>query len=74
MTHQEIIDRLEAAAREHGVRAAASRAVFEKERSSLQELCGGLGHLFGYASMTSAVLGCRQCLCCGESAQPSKVV
>jgi hypothetical protein len=46
MTHQEIIDRLEALGRSHSAAHKAELARIEKERESLQELCGGLGHFF----------------------------
>lgn len=46
MTHQDIIDRLEALYREFSKAFAVEQARIKKERESLQELCGGIGHFF----------------------------
>ena len=72
ITHQDIIDRLEALGTEDSAAYKAEKARQEKERSSLQELCGGLGHLFAKDKSGFRVLeNTRYCVYC-YSAEPKK--
>ena len=57
ITHQDIIDRLEALGTEYSAAYKAERARQEKERASLQELCGGLGHFFAKDKSGLGILG-----------------
>lgn len=46
MNHQDIADRLDALRREESAAYKIEKARIEKERESLRELCGGIGHIF----------------------------
>ena len=46
ITHQDIIDRLETLGNEYSAAYKAEKARQERERASIEELCGGLGHFF----------------------------
>jgi len=63
MTHQEIIDRREAIARERYRLIMAQQAKFDAESRSLEELCGGIGHIHGDAPFFNG--GGRCCVVCG---------
>lgn len=68
MTRQDIIDRLESLGVEHSVAYKAERARIEKERESLQELCGGLGHFFA-KDKAGPLFSCddsRVCIFCAK--------
>ena len=72
ITHQQIADRVVAidAEQRTAERAAAAIAAkpYERERASLQELCGGIGHVFVHPQF--ALLGSgRRCAAC-ELAEP----
>lgn len=72
VTHQDIIDRLEALGTEYSAAYNIERARQEKERTSLLELCGGLGHF--YANDKSGLfihLDARFCVYC-NAAEPGK--
>ena len=65
ITHQDIIDRLEKLGKEHGAAYAAEQARQRKERASLQELCGGIGHLYAKSDWLNSVLARgRSCVFC----------
>ena len=59
VTHQDIADRIEALGREHSKAYEIERARINAERSSLQELCGGVGHIWGSSELF--VLTARRC-------------
>lgn len=66
MTHQDIIDRMEALGREYGAAYRAEQARISKEKESLQELCGGIGHFFATPQTLHFEQG-RQCVFCRKS-------
>ena len=63
MTHQEIVDRMEALGVESSAAYREAMARINKERESLQELCGGLGHVWGAPPLWKAG-GYRACVVC----------
>ena len=63
-THQEIIDRLEQLGREHGIAYDAEIARQKSERASLQELCGGIGHIYAKNRGLGFLGSTRQCVFC----------
>lgn len=67
MNHQDIVNRVEALGKERGAAYAAELARIDKERASLLELCGGLGHVFKYPDFLVMPAECRyrSCVCCG---------
>ena len=72
ITHQDIIDRLEALGTEYSAAYKVEKARQEKERASLQELCGGLGHFFAKdKSFPNVLREQRFCVYC-NSAEPKK--
>lgn len=78
MTHQEIIDRIEGVTREQAKawKVVSDRA--RKEVESLQELCGGLGHIFALSrhGVFDTCEG-RRCVFCGAygpHAEPQEAV
>ena len=65
ITHQNIIDRLEALGTEHSKAYEAEQDRQRKERASLQELCGGVGHFYTKADWPmSSLSGTRSCVFC----------
>ena len=72
ITHQDIIDRLEALGTEYGAAYKIEQARQEKERASLQELCGGLGHFYAKdKSDLGFFRNTRSCVYC-NAAEPGK--
>ena len=71
MTHQDIIDRMEALGLEHSAAYKAERARIAKERESLQELCGGLGHFWRGSPEAFLAPDLRRCVFC-DAAEPAK--
>ena len=72
ITHQDIIDRLEALGNEYSAAYKAEKARQEKERDSLKELCGGLGHFYAKDRSTFGILrNARSCVYC-NAAEPVK--
>ena len=68
ITHQDIIDRLEALGSEHGAAYKVEKARQEKERASLEELCGGIGHFFAKDKSSLGFLrSSRFCVYCNAS-------
>ena len=68
ITHQDIIDRLEALGIEHSAAYKAETAKQEKERASLEELCGGIGHFFAKDRSVFGFMGSsRICVYCNAS-------
>lgn len=67
ITHQEIIDRMESLGREHSAAYAAELARIDKERESLRELCGGIGHFFARTSDPFLIYGGKRvCVFCRQ--------
>ena len=65
ITHQNIIDRLDALGTEHSKAYEAEQARQRKERASLQELCGGIGHFYAKADgPMSGLSSTRSCVFC----------
>ena len=72
ITHQDIIDRLETLGNEYSAAYRAEQARQEKERDSIKELCGGLGHFFAKDRSTFGIRrNARVCVYCNAS-EPSK--
>lgn len=65
ITHQDIVDRIEALGRERSEAYERESQRIERERTSLQELCGSLGHAYGEPRGTFRVLNTRECVVCG---------
>lgn len=67
MTHQDIIDRMEALGKEHTAAYKAEVARIDKEKESLQELCGAIseGHFFAKRNSLMWPSGFRYCCFCG---------
>jgi len=66
MTHQDVIDRMEGLNREHSKAYEIECARIRKEKESLQELCGGLGHFFKDDAEWPLNLSGRRCVFCGK--------
>ena len=65
ITHQDIIDRLEKLGKENSAAYATELARQRKERASLQELCGGIGHFYTKSDWPISALGRdRSCVFC----------
>lgn len=69
ITHQDIVDRIADLASQQFDAWKAEQARIAKERESLQELCGGLGHIFGEPkpfalNPASDAFGGRRCVFC----------
>lgn len=70
ITHQDIVDRLEALATEQSEAYLKESARIDKERESLREACGGIGHVYRNGDLHTLVLArfsknLRQCVFCG---------
>lgn len=64
ITHQDILDRRKSLRVEHGVAYKKERDRIAAEQASLQEVCAGIGHLWGESSFIG--LGDhRVCAVCG---------
>lgn len=62
ITHQDIADRLEALRTQHSAAYAAERERISAETRSLQELCGGVGHVWVRGQLSfSGRLSCAIC-------------
>lgn len=72
ITHESIALRLEALGREQSAAVRSAAAPYEKERESLRELCGGIGHQYrkwisfsvggtAHAGERTELLICRVC-------------
>lgn len=68
VTKQEIVDRREALNVEQGAAYRKELARIEKERVSLQELCGATGHVYATASLEYFVTSRLCCFC--RAAEP----
>jgi hypothetical protein len=64
LTHQDIVDRRDQLRTESSKSYAAEQARIQKETEGLQELCGGLGHLYGHPPMGHYAGGSRTCVFC----------
>jgi len=67
ITHQEIADRIEALSHEHSAAYQAEQARIRKERGSLQELCGGVGHVLAKDRSVITCFNVRVCAICGAT-------
>ena len=72
LTHQDIIDRLEALGTDHSVAYKAEKVRQEKERANLKELCGELGHFYEKSNWLHLTGDVRHCVFC-KVLEPSKV-
>lgn len=64
MTHQDIVDRLQAVTSEQSAAYLTERARVQKDRESLQELCGGIGHVFRLNVAYFSLVPKRTCVFC----------
>lgn len=72
ITHQDILDRAEALGQEYSAAYQAEKARLDKERESLRELCGGIGHVFGRGrALLAWPVARRSCVFCGAP-EPDK--
>jgi hypothetical protein len=67
ITHQAIVDRMAALEVELGEQIVALRLRNLKERKSLQELCSGLGHVFGPEDRNLGSMWPRVCVVCRKA-------
>jgi hypothetical protein len=67
ITHQDISDRMDALGREHSAAYKLEVARIDKERASLQELCGRLGHFFKRNPLLPLSYRGRCCVFCGTA-------
>lgn len=72
ITHQDIVDRLEALDKEQTEAYRREVERIDRERESLRELCGSLGHIFarprGFLYVGERPHRC--CGCCGVAEHP----
>lgn len=73
ITHQNILDRVEALGGEYSAAYRLELARINKERQGLQELCGGLGHIWGKSDFAIPVVG-PVCRICGAHKPDTKAV
>lgn len=65
VTHQDIVDRMAELGNQQSAALKAATLAIAKERESLQELCAGLGHVFGEGLVWSALTSRgRHCVFC----------
>lgn len=72
ITHQEIADRLEALSKEHSKAYEAERQRIQAETRSLQELCGGVGHVWIRCRL--GLSGRVACAICGAAKPTAQVL
>ena len=67
MNHQDIVDRRESLGTEQSRALQTENARIQRELASLQELCGGMGHIYVHLKGTwNTMMPNRICAACGQ--------